>query len=125
GANVVALAVHQGVLFAGGFFQSTADGPASNIARWDGTAWSPVGDGLGSTVHALTVYAGDLVAGGHFTSAGAIASSHWAVWRDLPEPQFDQQPTHQFLQYGQQANFPAVVSGGQGTLQYAWRRGGE
>lgn len=62
-AQVLALAVFDDgsgagpQLYAGGFF-STADGlPASRIARWDGSSWSPLGLGLsGGAVRALAVY---------------------------------------------------------------------
>jgi hypothetical protein len=29
---------------------------AKGIARWNGTAWSPLGSGMSSTVNALTVF---------------------------------------------------------------------
>jgi hypothetical protein len=54
---------------------------ANRIARWDGTAWSPLGTGMNAPVAALTVLPdGDLVAGGSFTSAGGVAASHIARW---------------------------------------------
>ena len=62
--GVHALAVHDDgtsggpSLFAVGTF-TTADGsPARNVARWDGTTWSPVGPGVGGSCYAAAVYAG-------------------------------------------------------------------
>lgn len=80
---VSALAVApNGDLIAGGRF-TTADGaPANNIARWNGTSWSALGDGVtggseGSTpVHALAVLPnGDIIAGGNFATASGVAGT--------------------------------------------------
>ena len=81
--QVWALAVHDDgsgpALYAGGRFQLAGGATARSIARWDGTAWSEVGGGIGpagsAQVNALDVYddgAGPaLYAGGNFASAGA------------------------------------------------------
>ncbi len=57
-------------LYVGGEFTIAGDVLANNIAKWDGTNWSPLGSGMqggGSTsVSALTVYNGELIAGGYF-----------------------------------------------------------
>jgi hypothetical protein len=49
GPQVVALVAHddgQGpALFAGGSFTSAGGVPASNLAKWDGSSWSPLGGG--------------------------------------------------------------------------------
>lgn len=71
-------------LYAGGTF-NIADGlPADHIARWDGTAWSEVGGGVGSWVLTLTSFdhgAGpQLYAGGMFTTAGGVGVSRIARW---------------------------------------------
>jgi hypothetical protein len=67
---VYSLLSHNGSLYAGGQFSSAGGVPVANIARWDGAAWYPVGNGLGqpfnSPVRALTSYRGDLYAGGSF-----------------------------------------------------------
>ena len=52
-----------GDLVAGGGFNTAGGVPASRIARWDGTTWSPFGSGLPGSVSSLTVTpAGELVA---------------------------------------------------------------
>ena len=43
------------------------------IAKWNGTNWSSLGSGLGSTVSALAVQGSNLYAAGYFTNAGGIA----------------------------------------------------
>ena len=63
-----------GDLVAGGQFITAGGVSVSNVARWDGTNWSPLG-GLNGTVRALTLLPnGDLVAGGTFTWSGSIVN---------------------------------------------------
>src|SRR5262249_24437464 len=62
--------------------------PAANIARWDGAAWRPLGQGLNDYVSHLAVYNNQLYATGDFTSAGGspaagIASWDGAAWHAL------------------------------------------
>lgn len=73
-------------LYAAGDF-TTADGaPASRIAKWDGSTWSPLGSGLDGEVRVLTaIDAGQpggpaLIAGGRFSTAGGTAASRVAKW---------------------------------------------
>jgi len=69
------------VLVAGGTFTTAGGVNASRIARWNGTAWSPLGTGMNSSVEALAVLPnGDLVAGGSFTTAGGVTASRIARW---------------------------------------------
>lgn len=64
-------------LFAAGSFSIVGGGSTgSQIARWDGTAWQPVGLGLsGGYTNAITAFQGDIIAAGYFDSAGAIIGS--------------------------------------------------
>lgn len=85
--RVIALAVDgAGNLFAGGNFATAGGTSANNIARWDGSAWLPLGSGTegvrGYTyVFALAAdAAGDLFAGGDFTIAGRKPASRIARW---------------------------------------------
>lgn len=81
--NVLALAqMPNGDVIAGGQFPVAGGIAVDNIARWNGSTWSPLGAGLqGGPVRALAVLPnGDLVAGGEFTSAGGIAVSKLARW---------------------------------------------
>lgn len=71
-------------LVAGGSF-STADGEtATNIAKWDGSNWSPLGPGLSGSVSSLVVFDDGtgpaLYAGGSFSAAGGLATNHIAKW---------------------------------------------
>ncbi|MBL9077577.1 MAG: hypothetical protein JNL08_08745 [Planctomycetes bacterium] len=69
-----------GDLVVGGIFDMAGTSPAAGIARWDGSAWSPLGSGvqgLGDPrVRAMTVSAtGELVVGGLFANAGGVAGT--------------------------------------------------
>lgn len=87
------LAEYDGDLIAVGTF-TTADSIAVNrIARWNGSAWSPMvgsSNALGVTgdVTSFAVYEGDLIVGGRFTTAGgastpSIARFDGAVWSPI------------------------------------------
>jgi hypothetical protein len=85
-ANVSALAVdNSGVLYAGGDFTSAGGVDANYIARWDGSTWAPLGNGVSNTngwgVDALAMDgSGALYAGGMFTSAGGESANSIARW---------------------------------------------
>ncbi len=54
---------------------------ALRIARFDGTAWMPLGSGMNSNVSSLLVAAnGDVIATGPFTQAGGVPVYHAARW---------------------------------------------
>ena len=76
-------------LYAGGYFGSAGGAAANNIAKWDGSVWSPLGSGVNNnsnnaSVAALTVFDDGtgpaLYAGGSFTTAGGVSASHIAKW---------------------------------------------
>ncbi len=86
--SVYALAtLPNGDVVAGGAF-STADGiAASGVARWNGTAWQPLGAGTSysgfgtGAVMALAVRPnGELIAGGVFDTIGGVPASNIAAW---------------------------------------------
>ncbi|TVS08659.1 MAG: hypothetical protein EA423_01075, partial [Phycisphaerales bacterium] len=57
--EVYALASLGGWLYAGGAFEERFGNPGNNIARWNGSAWSPLGGGVGAAwdaVFALEVF---------------------------------------------------------------------
>lgn len=83
-SNVNAIVVVGTNVYAGGRFSSASGVPASRIARWNGSSWSPLGDGvLGSgnfSVSSLAVAGGGLYASGNFTNAGSVSVSRVARW---------------------------------------------
>jgi hypothetical protein len=83
--TVRALLVHEGALYAAGFFGAAGGQPAARIARWDGAAWSALGTGLtssfgGGHVNALATLGGEVIAGGFFDQAGGQPSFNFARW---------------------------------------------
>jgi len=72
-------------LYAGGVFDAAGGIVAHGIARWDGSAWSPLGEGLVGAVEALAVFDDGegpaLYAGGQFRlDNGRKTSAEVAVW---------------------------------------------
>lgn len=72
--------VYNGDLIVGGKFTSAGGVPANHIARWDGTSWYPLGEGVNGNVRALAEFNGNLVAAGEFTTAGGMAVNFIAQW---------------------------------------------
>jgi hypothetical protein len=75
-------------LYAGGAFSSAGGTTCANIAKWNGTSWSALGTGAGTsqeTVEALAVFddgtnGPELIVGGNFATAGGTAASRIAKW---------------------------------------------
>ncbi len=73
-------------LFAGGVFDHSGPVEVRGIARWSGSSWEPVADGVDGIVLDLAVFddrngAGPaLYAAGYFTHAGGAAVSNIARW---------------------------------------------
>jgi hypothetical protein len=83
--QIFALTVYRGDLIAGGTFTQIGGQLVNRVARWDGEAWHPLGEGfnvgvLGEDVRALTVYEGDLIVGGTFTHAAGQPANRIARW---------------------------------------------
>ncbi len=78
-----------GDVVAGGRFTSAGGVPASCIARWNGSAWSPLGSGVQNPMAAflwnpietlLPQANGGLLVGGLFSSIGGAAAANVARW---------------------------------------------
>lgn len=76
-------------LIAGGIFDTAGGQPVGNIAKWDGTTWTPLGSGLAATssafvVNALAEYDDGsgraLYVAGAFDSAGGQPALNIAKW---------------------------------------------
>ena len=83
--SVLALTVGPGgALYAGGDFTTAGATVTNGIARWDGVAWRPLGDGITEDYASVNALAfapdGSLYAGGWFTTAGGVAVNHIARW---------------------------------------------
>ena len=70
-----------GDIVIGGWFSTAGSVSANKIARWNGSAWSPLGTGMDANVYALAALPnGQLVAGGNFTLAGGTPVNNIALW---------------------------------------------
>lgn len=76
-------------LYVGGTFANAGGVLNTNIARYDGTNWYALGNGIGyynatnsnaSYVNVLELHNGLLYAGGTFANAGAVPAANVAVW---------------------------------------------
>ncbi len=76
-----------GNLYVGGYFDHAGSLATSNIARWNGVAWSALASGLSGTnssVQALAVSGSTVFAGGSFTSPFTnIASWNGTSWNGM------------------------------------------
>lgn len=78
--GATALATAEEFLYAAGEFDRAGEVEARHVARWDGSAWSPLGAGLNASAVALLADADSLYVGGAFDSAGAMPASGIAKW---------------------------------------------
>ena len=86
-ANVLA---NGDLVIAGNFTFPGSAVPLINIARWNGSAWSPVGAGIGTLSTQAIVYAlasraqGELLAGGAFNNSGGYLCTGLGRWTTRP-----------------------------------------
>ncbi|MBX3389084.1 MAG: hypothetical protein KF691_06465 [Phycisphaeraceae bacterium] len=79
--NFRSLGVADGDLVVGGHFTSIDSTPALGVARWDGSDWSAMGDGLFNVDSLDVLSTGELVAVGDFsTTYSADSPNHIARW---------------------------------------------
>lgn len=70
-----------GTIVAGGNFTAMTGVNANYIASWNGTAWSPMEEGMNTHVRTLLNHSsGELWAGGFFNYANHIPAVGWARW---------------------------------------------
>jgi hypothetical protein len=90
GTTVNSIAVDGNLVYAGGIFTNAGGVSANNIARWNGTTWSALGNGIPGSVSAIAVRGADVFVGGTFTmstpSGTAFNIARWdgATWWSLP-----------------------------------------
>lgn len=76
----VQLESYCGDLYATGYFTSIEGVPASRIAKWDGSQWSSLGDGLNNRGLDFCKKGEGLYVCGQFTEAGGQSVPHIARW---------------------------------------------
>lgn len=87
----LAFTIFRDDLYAGGFFQESTGGPGNSIARWNGSAWERLGDGLEppsvftmATLPASETRPETLAVGGNFLVAGGRPSAFLAFYTSRP-----------------------------------------
>jgi hypothetical protein len=82
--NVRDLTIYNGLLVAGGQYQTIGATTVNHIATWNGSAWSalsgPSGVGTNGDVFAVATHWGTLFAGGSFSGAGGQSVANLARW---------------------------------------------
>jgi hypothetical protein len=86
----LALAMINSDLYAAGGFTIAGGIPATNVARWNGSNWSPLGSGVGAgtgsslsdigRVNALAAIGDTLFVAGNFLTAGGLEATNIAQW---------------------------------------------
>jgi hypothetical protein len=81
-SKVYALAFDSnGYLYAGGDFLTAGGVAANHIAKWDGSAWSPLGSGMNAYVKTIVCdSSGNVYVGGAFFTAGGVSAERVAKW---------------------------------------------
>lgn len=81
GTCVYALAINGSDVFVGGDFLTAGGTTVNGIAKWSGSTWSAMGEGVNNSVLAIAINGiGDVYAGGYFTQAGGVPASKIAKW---------------------------------------------
>ncbi|WP_117208617.1 hypothetical protein [Allorhizocola rhizosphaerae] len=82
--NVRDMTIHNGLLVAGGQYQTIGTTTVNRIATWNGSTWSalsgPSGVGTNGDVFAVASHWGFLFAGGFFSNAGGQTVANIARW---------------------------------------------
>jgi hypothetical protein len=67
-------------VYVGGDFTHAGPTQVNYIAKWDGSSWSPLGEGVNGVVRTIAADGNDLYVGGNFTQAGGIQANYIAKW---------------------------------------------
>ena len=107
-----------------GNFTKAGEIAATNIAKWDGSAWSALGSGMNGPVVAVALSDTNLYAGGGFTKAGGKVSVFISRAFLSATPEITSQPVSQTVMEGSTASF-SVTATGLDPLTYKWSKNGE
>ncbi|MBK8701565.1 MAG: beta-propeller fold lactonase family protein [Saprospiraceae bacterium] len=67
-------------VYVGGYFTTIGSVSHNRVAKFDGTAWSPLATGIDGPVKSLFYHNNTLYVGGQFTSAGTLNTDNFAFW---------------------------------------------
>lgn len=82
-AAVQDIEVNGADVYVGGNITSAGGVPVSNIARWDGTQWRSLGQGVNGVVNDMVIIGNLLYVVGNFTEAGGQPANKIAVWNGV------------------------------------------
>lgn len=77
---VTSVLVYKNQLIAAGAFTTSVGTWLGNIAKWNGSAWEPLGSGISGSIYAMTVYNDKVIVGGDFDTAGGVFRKYIACW---------------------------------------------
>jgi len=78
--NINAINKYNGDIIIAGNLNDYNGTALNNVAKWDGSAWQPLGGGLSSNVRCMAVYNSELYVGGSFYTAGGQPAKYIAKW---------------------------------------------
>jgi hypothetical protein len=81
--RVVEIAVSGDDVYAGGVFTSAGGVPANHIAKWNGTSWSALGNGINNPVTAIAVIGNEVYAASYnvvWSSGGPWVENYVSKW---------------------------------------------
>jgi hypothetical protein len=80
--GVLAIAVSNSEVYAGGYFRVAGSVIANGIAKWNRvtSTWVPLGNGTNGVVDAIAISGTNVYVGGSFTSTGTANTSYIAKW---------------------------------------------
>jgi hypothetical protein len=130
GAVLSLTTLSNGSIVAGGLFTNASGVAVNNVARWDGSSWSPLGIGVTAPYNGsypwvavlTTLPNGDLIAGGRFNTAGQVGVLNLARYSSAPT--ITTQPVSATVCSNSTATL-TVVPSGTGPFTYQWRFWGE
>ncbi|MBK8365940.1 MAG: T9SS type A sorting domain-containing protein [Bacteroidetes bacterium] len=80
-ASVLGLRGFNSELYVTGYFNNINGVPASGIAKWNGSTWSALGNGiLGGTAGSMEVFNNELYVGGGFNASAGNADDYLMKW---------------------------------------------
>jgi hypothetical protein len=120
-----------GTLYICGDFNVVNSVSYNGVARWSGTQWEPLEEGVESRVASCTVFDDDaagpnppaLFCAGPITSAGAYASQSIARWGATAAPEVTSEPSSIIVEEGATATLDVVASEAAPTSA-AWQKNG-
>ena len=80
GGTFFTMATSASGLLGGGDFDAIGSAAVKGVARWDGSAWQPLGSGLEGRVTALVEHAGAIYAGGSIDVSGGTPAFRVMRW---------------------------------------------